>query len=245
MKKKITMIGVAHMDQHIEGRLETAFESIQPDAVALEYPGEKFDAFSESPEVQDFLSASRERLVQLFERHGLPSESLFEGLYGAEINVCRELCEKKGIPIIYTDSPAHMIGMSRALMAHADPLFDILEAQMSDPHYVRFMTDHEAYSRLQDGLYELWVPHFRRSIINDGLRRQVAECVQDGTISYKRDGIQEGKIRRYMGRNPSSRLLTVGGLAHLADVPDVRTLFARLREDVENRFAAIEFTGRN
>ena len=239
MDKNISMVGVIHSDQRIESRLRRAVQLIQPDVIALEHGGSDVDDFINSGEFQDIYNAFRAKLKVLFSKFGI-SDSIENFLYGAEVDVCRSLSEEQGIPLVYMDHPRIVISLIWNFSSQSDSIYEMLEKQFMSGK----KSTEESNADLQDKDYRVWIDHLneQRYELDEYLMQFAQDGIEVGAFDEEREAYQEKQVRNAMDKYGSDKkIMTVGGIAHLGDFPEFRTLFVRLRNHVKSRFAAIEF----
>ncbi len=239
MDKNISMVGVVHTDQRIEPRLRNAMQIIQPDIIALEHGGKEVDDFVNSREYQDIYNAFMAKLKVLYQKYG-DRNPIDNFLYGVEVNVCRSLSGEQDIPLVYMDHPKIVITIMRNFLSQRDSILEVIEKKLKSGK--KSTEESDAY--YQDRNYSVWIDYFneQRYELDEYFMEFAQHSIEAGVFTEEREAYQEKQVRDAMDKYGSDKkIMTVGGIAHLGDFAEFRTLFARLRSHVKSRFAAIEF----
>lgn len=243
---KINLLGVVHSDPKSDVRLSRAFEFFTPDIITLEYAGKEFEDYLTSSEVKRRQKEFQEEILILFDEFKIRIDlNILDNLarsndgsvYGQEIYTTIAYAQSKNIPCIYVDSPEILIKLQ--LRINPTIFFREMKEMFQNLKTSDKLDSAEELLRLNDNNYLPFERHFKERenlTVNSLVRQLVLGC---SVVGKDRDKYQRDRILEVLVSD--KKILHVGCIAHLADVPEAPTLYSLIKEYVQERYSLRSF----
>ncbi|MDO8468769.1 MAG: hypothetical protein Q7S29_03360 [Candidatus Peribacter sp.] len=222
--KQLHMIGVLHNDPHGGNQTLRGLETLQPDVVALEWPGEEYEEFASGARITRLRVEADERIREVLTEFCVPHEEYDEAKarresHFGEIAAAREYAQSSGIPLFTTESSEERIATDeryfRDPQKAANDFRDWLCARYARGEFY----DPLLRTEFAPWEYKSFEASLREGITHEEVQRWLESgYLSTGIMNAPRTAFQTNKLVEAVSAAPRHGTIGhVGGLAHLLD----------------------------
>ena len=222
--KQLHMIGVLHNDPHGEDQTLRGLETLQPDVVALEWPGEEYEEFVSGARIMRLRAETDERIREVLTEFGISHEEYDEAKarresHFGEIAAAREFAQSYGIPLFTTESSDERIAMDEEYFQNPEQAADDFRDWLCERYAQGEFYNPLLRTEFAPWEYESFEASLRGGITHEEVQRWLESgYLSTGIMNPPRTAFQTQKLAEAMSAVPRHGTLShVGGLAHLLD----------------------------
>ena len=232
---KIHLIGTRHTDIYGCRRLKAALESEKPTILTFEG--------SADYSMEELLNQQTQKFIEVLSRKNVSKKLIKEylravqGWMAFEERGCLKYASERQIPLYFVDEPSwrqqHLKKMELEFSAVLTNILDLETRKIE--RIIKRQIESISIQDKRDDIYRAAKPIFNpesgNNINKQIILEQICGSLKDMGLYGRRDEIMAKKIRELARNNTDAKIVHIGGLGHLLDDEEGKTLYSRLKEE--------------